>query len=287
VVDDRESGVDAEVPGQRRTGEESAKGLICAFGRQLKLLRTRAGLERAEFGKRVGYSADTIASYEQGRRVPQPRFIEQADEVLDAGGLLVAMKGEVARARYPAFFRDMAQLEAEAVELCAFDAVLINGLLQTEEYMRAVLAMRRPLLDEATMELRVSARLDRQEIFNRWPAPLLSFVMEESVLRKPLGGKVVLREQLEHLLLVGRRRNVEIQVMPLDREDNAGIDGPFTVVRRKGGEQVVYAEVQGHSNLVTDNDETALAAARYGIIRSQALTPQQSLEFIEELLREL
>jgi DNA-binding XRE family transcriptional regulator len=76
VVDDRESGVDAEVPGQRRTEEESAKGLIGAFGRQLKLLRMRAGLDRTEFGKQVGYSADTIASYEQGRRVPQPRFIE-------------------------------------------------------------------------------------------------------------------------------------------------------------------------------------------------------------------
>ncbi|MFF8953433.1 helix-turn-helix domain-containing protein [Streptomyces sp. NPDC014940] len=278
---------DGELPEQRQAEDEPARGVIGAFGRQLKLLRIRAGMERAELGGRVGYSADTIASYEQGRRVPQPGFIEQADEVLDAGGLLVALKGEVARARYPAFFRGMAQLESEAMELCAYDTVVINGLLQTEEYMRAVLAMRRPLLDEATMELRVSARLDRQEIFNRWPAPLLSLVMEESVLRKPLGGKVVLRGQLEHLLLVGRRRNVEIQVMPLDREDNAGIDGPFTVVRRKGGEQVVYAEVQGRSSLVTDNDETALAAARYGIIRSQALTPQQSLEFVEELLREL
>ncbi|WP_431783665.1 helix-turn-helix domain-containing protein [Streptomyces chumphonensis] len=275
------------MPGPRHTEEDSAKGLIGAFGRQLKLLRTRAGMERAELGRRVGYSADTIASYEQGRRVPQPRFIDQADDVLDAGGVLVAMKGEVARARYPAFFRNMAQLEAEAVELCAYDTVVVNGLLQTEEYMRAVLAMRRPLLDEETIELRVSARLDRQEIFNRWPAPLLSLVMEESVLRKPFGGNAVLRGQLENLLLVGRRRNVEIQVMPLDREDNAGVDGPFTVIRRKGGDQVVYAEVQGRGNLVTENDETALAAARYGIIRSQALTPQQSLQFIEELLKGL
>ncbi len=287
MLDDQERGVDAEVPGPRHTEEDSAKGLIGAFGRQLKLLRTRAGMERAELGRRVGYSADTIASYEQGRRVPQPRFIDQADDVLDAGGVLVAMKGEVARARYPAFFRNMAQLEAEAVELCAYDTVVVNGLLQTEEYMRAVLAMRRPLLDEETIELRVSARLDRQEIFNRWPAPLLSLVMEESVLRKPFGGNAVLRGQLENLLLVGRRRNVEIQVMPLDREDNAGVDGPFTVIRRKGGDQVVYAEVQGRGNLVTENDETALAAARYGIIRSQALTPQQSLQFIEELLKGL
>ena len=153
--------------------------------------------------------------------------------------------------------------------------------------MRAVLAMRRPLLDEVTIELRVAARLARQEIFNRWPAPLLSFVMEESVLRRPLGGKHVLRGQLEQILLIGQKRNVEIQVMPLEREDYAGVDGPFTIITRKGGDQFVYAEVQGRSHLETDRDEAHLACARYGIIRSQALPPRESLGFIETLLGDL
>ncbi|EGG47488.1 putative DNA-binding protein [Streptomyces griseoaurantiacus M045] len=272
---------------QRGRVDEQAAGVVTAFGRQLKLLRVRAGLERPEFGKRMGYSADLVASIEQGRRIPQPQFIEKADEVLGAGGLLVALKEEVARAQYPAFFRDMARLEAEAVELCAYDTLVVNGLLQTEEYMRAILAMRRPLLDEATIELRVVARLARQDIFSRWPAPLLSFVMEESLLRRPHGGKAVLRGQLEHLLLVGEMRNVELQVMPLDREDNAGIDGPFTVIMSKGGDQFMYAEVQGRSSLLIKSEETRLAAARYGIIRSQALTPKESLSYIAQLLGEL
>lgn len=280
---DAESGAET---GERPEGEPGS-GVMMAFGRQLKLLRLRAGLDRAEFGKLVGYAAPSIASFEQGRRIPQPAFIDKADAVLDAGGLLMALKEELARAQYPPFFRDMARLEAEAVELCAYDTHMVKGLLQTEAYMRAVLAMRRPLLDEATIELRVAARLARQEIFSRWPAPLLSFVVEESVLRRPLGGEGVLRGQLEQLLLFGRNRNVEIQVMPLDREDNAGVDGPFTVITRKGGEQFVYMEVQGRSNLLTDRDETRLAAARYGIIRSQALTPRETLRFIEKLLGDL
>ncbi|MCQ9131572.1 helix-turn-helix domain-containing protein [Streptomyces hilarionis] len=278
-----------EDDGQRRQRPEDdpGSGVVTAFGRQLKLLRTRAGLERAEFGSRVGYAADTVASIEQGRRIPQARFIDRADEVLDAGGVLRALKEEVGRAQYPAFFRDMARLEAEAGELCAYDTLVVNGLLQTEDYMRAILSMRRPLLDEETIELRVTARLARQEIFNRWPAPLLSFVMEEPMLRKPLGGKPVLRGQLEHLLLMGDKRNVELQMMPLDREDNAGVDGPFTVITSKAGEQFVYSEVQGRSNLMTKRDETSLAAARYGIIRSQALSPRESLDHIAKLLGEL
>ncbi|MDI3402425.1 helix-turn-helix domain-containing protein [Streptomyces cavernicola] len=270
-----------------RPEDDPGSGVVVAFGRQLKALRLRAGLDRAEFGRLVGYAAQSVASFEQGRRIPPPRFIERADEVLDARGVLTAMKEEVGRAQYPAFFRDMARLEAEAVELCVYDTHVINGLLQTEDYTRALLRMRRPLLDEETIESRVAARLARHDIFNRWPAPLLSFVLEESVLRKPLGGRAVQRGQLEQLLLIGQKRSVELQVMPLDREDNAGVDGPFTVIARKGGEQLLYTEVQGRSRLLSDREETRLAAARYGIIRSQALTPRESLTLVEKLLGEL
>ncbi|MGH3312867.1 MAG: helix-turn-helix domain-containing protein [Streptomyces sp.] len=273
-----------QLPGQE---SESGSGILHVFGRQLKLCRKRAGLERPELGAQTGYSASTIASFEQGRRIPPPRFIDQADELLDAGGVLRAGKEEVARAQYPAFFRDAARLETEAVELFAYDTHVVKGLLQTEEYMRALLTMRRPLLDEATIEQRVAARLARQEIFNRWPAPLLSFVLEESVLRRRLGGSSVQRGQLEQILLIGQKRNVEIQIMPLDREDNAGVDGPFTVLTRRGADEVGYMEAQGRSTLVTDREEVRALAARYGIIRAQALTPRESLAFVEKLLGEV
>ncbi|MFD0059212.1 helix-turn-helix domain-containing protein [Streptomyces sp. NPDC127168] len=271
----------------RATADTSGQAVVVAFGQTMKTLRVRAGLEREEFGRRIGYSASTVASYEQGRRIPSPRTIERADEVLDAGGLLTVWKEQVERAQYPVFFQGMATLEKEAIELLAYDALVVKGLLQTEEYMRALLAMRRPVLDQETIEQRVAARLARQDIFDRRPSPLLSFVMDESVLRHRYGGKGVLRGQLEHLLLVGQKRNVEIQVMPTVCEDNAGVNGPFTVVTRKDGTKFVYAEAQSTSTLQTDPEQTALAAARYGIIRSQALTPRESLEFIERLLGEL
>lgn len=281
----------AEVGGAPDAGKRSESrpenGVAVAFGRQLKLLRVRAGLDRTEFGKRVGYSAQSIASFEQGRRIPQPAFIDDADAAVDAGGLLLTLKDEVVRAQYPAFFRDAARLEAEALELYVYAVSAVPGLLQTEEYTRALLAMRRPLLDEDTIEQRVASRSARQEVFNRWPAPLMSFVIEEAVLRRPFGGAAVLRGVLEHILLTGRQRGVEIQVMPTVREDNAGLDGPFTLITPKSGEQLAYLEVQGRSILLTDRDEVRSVAARYGIIRSQALTPQESLVFIEKLLGEL
>lgn len=80
-------------PGARPEDEPGA-GVMVAFGRQLRLLRMRTGLDRTEFGNRVGYAAQSVASFEQGRRIPQPGFIDQADPVLDAGGLLLALKEE-------------------------------------------------------------------------------------------------------------------------------------------------------------------------------------------------
>ncbi|MFD7408356.1 helix-turn-helix domain-containing protein [Streptomyces sp. NPDC059866] len=266
---------------------EFGVALLHVFGQQLKLCRVRAGMDRARFGSLTGYSASTIASFEQGRRIPPPKFIDRADEVLDAGGVLKAGKEVVAQAQYPVFFRSAARLEAEAVELCVYDTYIVNGLLQTEEYTRAVLGMRRPLLDQDTIEQRAAARVARQEIFNRWPAPLLSFVMEETVVKRRLGGRAVQRGQLEQILLIGQKRNVEIQIMPLDREDNAGVDGPFTLLSRQGGDQFGYMEAQGKSTLVTDRNEVRALAARYGIIRAQALTPRESLAYIEKLLEEL
>ncbi|MGW2349727.1 helix-turn-helix domain-containing protein [Actinacidiphila glaucinigra] len=282
---ERLEGVRADAAGSRPE-DEPGSGVVAAFGRQLKLLRVRSGLERAEFGKLTGYAAQSVASFEQGRRIPPPRFIDRADEVLDAGGVLKALKDEVGRAQYPAFFRDMARLEAEAVALHVYATQAVPGLLQTEEYARAVFAMRRPLLDEDTVEQRVAARLARQEIFARRPMPTLSFVIEESVLRRPIGGWTVMQGQLEQVMLHGQRRNVEFQVMPTARAEHCGLAGPFTLIENLDGRRMAYVEVQRDSRLYTDRSAVRDIEEQYGILRAQALTPRESLVSVEKLLGE-
>lgn len=269
-----------------RPEDEPGSGVMVAFGRQLKLLRMRAGLDRTEFGNRVGHAAQSVASFEQGRRIPQPGFIDQADPVLDAGGLLLALKEEVARAQYPAFFRDAARLEAVAASLHLYAALVVPGLLQTEKYARAVFAMRRPLLDDETVEQRVVARMARQKIFERKPMPTLSFVIEESALRRPIGGWSVLRGQLEQIVLHARRRNVDLQIMPSDRTEHCGLAGPFTLIEKHDGRRMAYVEVQRDSRLYTELTVVRDFYEQYGLLRAQALTPPESLTFVEGLLGE-
>nr|WP_244204231.1 helix-turn-helix transcriptional regulator [Streptomyces africanus] len=88
-------------------GSEGETGILRCFGQQLRLLRTSRGLTRAELGAKLGYGEDMVTSVELGRRIPRPEFIDRADAILEAGGLLTVMKEEVARARYPAFFREV------------------------------------------------------------------------------------------------------------------------------------------------------------------------------------
>ncbi|MFF1910139.1 Scr1 family TA system antitoxin-like transcriptional regulator [Streptomyces sp. NPDC058239] len=271
---------------------EEATDLFRVIGRQVRLLRERAGLTQRELGDRLGYSEDLIRSLERGRRTPQPDFLDAADDLFEASGLLRATKEDVARAKararvkHPAWFKDYAKLEADAVEVHEYGSHVVPGLLQTEAHARALFAMRKPLLDEATIEQRVAARLARQELLTRWPAPIVTCIIEESVLRRPIGGDAVHKAQLEQLIDLGQLRSLELQVMPTRRNEHAGMGGPFILLAPKGRPQVAYLEVQNISRLITDPDEVRILAARYGSIRAQAPTPSESLTVIKELLRQ-
>ncbi|MEU1184474.1 helix-turn-helix transcriptional regulator [Streptomyces sp. NPDC005820] len=266
--------------------DEWGVAVVATVARQLKLRREAVGMRAGDFGTAVGYGEDMIYKIESGKRIPRPEFLDRADEVLGAGGLLSAMKEDVKRVTYPKKVREIAELEAKAVEIQLYDPLSIHGLLQTPEYGRGLLLMRRPAYTEAEVERFVAARVGRKSVFERDPMPELSFVVEEWTLRRPLGGRAVLRRQLEHLLETGRLRNVELQVMPMDCEEHAGVDGSIEVLKFADGSAVGRSLVVANGRAVCDLKQLRILELRYGIIRAQALTPRESLAFIEQLLGE-
>jgi hypothetical protein len=234
----------------------------------------------------IGYGEDLIYKVEGGRRIPRPEYLDKVDEAVGAGGKVSAMKDDVAEVRYPKKVRDLAKLEARAVELSAYGIHNIHGLLQTEEYARALFGMRRPAFSSDEVERLVAARVARQSIFDRMPAPELSFIQEEVTLRRCLGGRMVLQRQLERLLELGQLRNVEIQVMPTARDDHAGMGGEMQVLKFADGSAVGRSEGAFGSRPVTDPKHLRIIELRCAIIRAQALTPGESLAFIEQVLGE-
>lgn len=278
---------------ERPTESDGTAHLFRALGKQLKFLRERAGMSQKDLATATHCGEDLISAIERGVRTPQPEFLILADRALNTGGLLQAALEEVrdaikrARTRHPGWFRDFARTEAEAVALHIYSTQAIPGLLQTERYARAVFTQRRPLLDEQTIEKRVADRMARQQIFERWPAPTLSFLLEETILQRPIGGRGVHRAQLQRLLTVGRMRNVELQVMTTDRSEHPSLDASFTLVTPKGRQEAAYTETYGHARLITDPAEVRIFTDRFGIMRAQALSPRETLMLIEKMLGEL
>ncbi|MBO1335006.1 helix-turn-helix transcriptional regulator [Streptomyces sp. VRA16 Mangrove soil] len=255
-------------------------------GQQIKTRREQLGLSAAQFGEAIGYGEDQVYKVESGKRIPKPGYLDAADRVLDAGGMISATKQRVAEVRYPKKVRDLAKLEAKAVEVCVYANNGLHGLLQTEGHARVLLESRQPAYPLEEVERGVAARMARRAIFEREPAPDVSFVQEEAALRRPIGGRMEWRRQLERLLEVGQLRNVSLQVMPTRCETHPGLGGWIEVLKFPDGTAVGRSDGAFNGRPVEDPKQLRILEMRYGMIRAQALSPGESLAFIEQVLGE-
>uniref|UniRef100_A0AAU1LPS3 Helix-turn-helix transcriptional regulator n=1 Tax=Streptomyces sp. NBC_00148 TaxID=2903626 RepID=A0AAU1LPS3_9ACTN len=266
--------------------DEPGAALVASVGRQIKAWRESAGMRAGEFGAAIGYGEDLVFKVESGRRIPRPEFLDKADEALGAAGKLAMFKREMAEVRYPKKVRDLARMEARAVEVGVYASHGVHGLLQTEEHARVLLEARQPAYSKGEVERGVAARMARRSVFDRAPAPALSFVQEEASLRRPIGGRKALRCQLQRLLEVGRLRNVSLQVMPLHCEAHPGMGGDIEILKFGDGTAVGRSVGAFNGRPVSDPRQLRILELRYGMIRAQALTPRESLTFIEQVLGE-
>ncbi|WP_406217378.1 helix-turn-helix domain-containing protein [Streptomyces canus] len=266
--------------------DEWGVAVIATVGRQLKLRREAVGMRAAEFGEAVGYGEDLVYKIEGGKRIPRQEYLDRADEVLGAGGLIAATWEDVKKVRYPKKVRELAKLEGQAVEIGVYECNIIAGLLQTPEHARVVISAAQPPYSPDDVERMVTARLARQSVFERDPAPSIHFVLEEAALRRPIGGTMVWRRQLERLLEVGRLHNVMLQVMPLNSAVHSGLDGRIEVLKFPDGTAVGRSDGAFSGRPTTDPKQLRILELRYGTIRAQALSPGESLSLIEQLLGE-
>ncbi|WP_075734516.1 helix-turn-helix domain-containing protein [Streptomyces acidiscabies] len=258
--------------------------LICV-GRQLKLWREAAGMKVVDFAKAIGYGEDMVYKVESGMRIPRRPYLDKADSVLGAGGRVSAMWDDVEKVKYRKSARSLAEMEMKAVQLLSYGSRHVHGLLQTEEFARALMETGRPLLPDDRLEKEVAGRMARQRIFSRSPAPELSFVIEEMALRRPVGGVRVWRGQLEHILDVGQLRNVEIQVLPTACWNHPGNGGRIQILKFADGSAIGRQE-DGDGRPVDDPKSLMILEMSYGAIRGEAHSVKESRVFIEQLLGE-
>ncbi|MFE5870102.1 helix-turn-helix domain-containing protein [Streptomyces roseifaciens] len=266
-------------------GEVFLPGNHRYLGNQFMMWRQEAGLSREEVAEAVGYSSEMVRSVEQGRRACPPRMAEIADELFGARGKLKAGLSYLTREKFPERSKEFFAFEAEAVVLWSYQPMLIPGLLQTDEYARALMAGGRPLLDEETIQRRVAARLERQELLRRASPVDFSFIVHEAALRTPMGSADAHKRQLLRLLEVSHLRHVCLQVLPFDRVVPDALIGPMVLLETKHGQRFALAEGQELSHF--SSEEVGILAQRYGMIRAQALSSEETQRFIERMVDEL
>lgn len=256
-------------------------------GALLALHREAAGYTQSALGQRSVLGEEMIASIEQGRRPLKPDVAEQLDELLDTKGTLsVAVSRMPEVDLVPMWAEEFLDQEREAIAISSYENQVVPGLLQTEAYAEAVFRSRVPVYPDDGVEQLVQARIDRRAILHRSQPPITCFVVWEPVVRAPIGGRDVWTEQLRHLLACSELPGLMLQVLPLERMTHAGLNGPFVLLETPEHQRLAYVETQRGSQLIADPDEVGILTQKCAMLRSQALTPEDTRELLDRLLGE-
>lgn len=252
------------------------------FGSELRRKREAAGMKQGELGSCIFCTGSLIGQIETARKVPTRDFAERVDAALMTDGLFSRLVGLVLRSQLPTWFQPYAEMEAKATYISTFQAQVVYGLLQTEEYARAVLGAPEP---ENLAEL-VAARMERQRILLRDRPPLVWVVLDEAVLYRPMGGREVMRNQLAHLLSLRSQRRVKLQVLPFSAGQHPGLTGGFNLLRFDDDPDIVYTEdfIQGH--MTANPDSVSEGCLHYDQLQAAALSVQDSAALIARVMEE-
>ncbi|MGW7706477.1 helix-turn-helix domain-containing protein [Streptomyces sp. NPDC054771] len=252
------------------------------YGWELRRQREAACLKQGQLGEIIFCTGSLIGQIETTKKLPTRDFSERVDAALGTGGMFSRLIGLVLRSQLPGWFQPYADMEAKATYISTYQAQVVYGLLQTEEYARAVLATGMP--DD--LENLVAARMERQRILEREHPPLIWVILDEAVLHRPIGGRDVMRRQLLHLLEFADHRWMRIQVLPFAAGEHTSLDGSFTTMRFESDPDIVYTEdiVSGH--MTANPDTVREAALRYAHLQATALPVEESAALITRVMEE-
>ena len=271
------------------------------LGSQLRRLRETAGITPEQAAYEIRGSRSKISRMETGRGRIKDRdildllaFYRVADEQLRSTLRALARQSNQDDwwAKYssvlPDWFEPYLGLESAASTIRILGIQFVHGLFQTEDYARDAIRLSHPTDTADEIDHRVRLRVKRQDLVSRSTPPRIWLVMDEAVLRRPVGGPAVMRAQLHRLIEVAGLSHVTLQVLPFARGGHSGESGSFTVLRFKEQDlpDVVYIEQLTNAIYLDQRPEVELYLALMDQLSGEALTPVASARFLEQVARE-
>ncbi|HMH90967.1 MAG TPA: helix-turn-helix transcriptional regulator [Streptosporangiaceae bacterium] len=252
------------------------------FGAELRRARLAAGLSQEQLGRRLSFSGDLVGKVETGQRAPAPDFAAGCDgEFPHLDGLFTRLLGLARRwdGPHPQWFRGWIEAERQASALRWWEPMLVPGLLQTADYAQAILSVGLDTTEDTIDDL-VTSRLERQDILSRPRPPQLWVALDEAVLRRLIGSRKVMREQLLHLADESRRQHITVQVVPADIGAHTGLLGAFIVADFEDAPSSLYAEMAIVGQWIEKPSVVRKAALAFDQLRAEALPRGASRDLI-------
>ena len=264
------------------------------LARELRRLREGAHLTIEQVANKLELSPSTVSRIETAQVGIRPRDVRELLDIYGVAGVQRDELLQIARERrqqpWWQEYRDLpnmalAGFEADATSISQFSALLVPGLLQTEAYAREVLTAIRLDARPGDIQRRMDLRLNRQALLTGETAPQYWVVLDEAVVRRPVGGPAVMGAQLEYLAQMVALPSVTLQVLPFSAGAHAGMDGEFTIFGYRAPEDpdVVYIENTGGDAYIEDADVTRRYNRIFDHLRAAALDPAESVRTLAEL----
>jgi transcriptional regulator with XRE-family HTH domain len=264
-------------------------GPLDFFGAEVRRWRTAAGLSQEQLGQKVGYSGALVGKVETADRAPSQDFAQHCDQALpDAGGLFLRIYQLARRwdGGYPSWFTEWVEAERRAISLHTWEPLLIPGLLQTRDYAKALFKAWRSADSEDELDRLVSARIERQAIFERPKPPSLWAVIDEGVLTRCIGSVQAMHDQLVHLVAASDRFKITIQVIPADVGAHVGLLGAFAIAGFESAPSIVYMESPDVGHTTEKSSVVAKVSETFDMLRAEALPRAASRDLIRKMAEE-
>jgi DNA-binding XRE family transcriptional regulator len=258
------------------------------FVGNLKRMRDLFGWSQEDLAVHAHVGKGTVAMTESFQRAPQVDHGMAYDEVFGLKDMFTKAAREIQGQSFPESFQDFPAHEAAAHDLYIYEHSVFPGLVQTERYMRAVLASV-PNIRADEVERRVTGRLARQEILRREDIqpPRLWALVDEAALRRPVADAAVMYEQCMHALEVSRLPHVSLAVVPYAERWHVGLLGACTIVERDGTARMVNVEDIADGRVSEDPATVRRVALRFRSLQHEALPGGDSQDMIARMAEEL
>ena len=258
------------------------------FGRDVKQVRLARNLTQKHLGRATGYSEAYVSRVEAGKMLPRPseRFAKGCDVAFATGELFIGMLRRIDDGDHPSWFVPYLNLEVKASRILVYSTNLVTGLLQAEDYARAIFRAYYSGASAETIEDKAATRLRRREVFERDDPPLLWAILNEACLRTIVGGTEVMAGQLKHLLKEAASPHVRLQILPFSAGAPAASTKPFTLLHFTDSPTVLYTETRVGGRMHDSAPTVAAALDDYDLLRAHALSPDRSLTLITSVLKE-